>query len=61
MDHVNPNVGIGFNLTSNLQVLHASCNREKSAMSVQDQAKRLGVPFTAILNGGKVLDLEEAE
>lgn len=55
IDHVNPNAPEGrFNEKSNLQLLHAlPCNREKSAMSVTDQAKRLGVPVTTILNGGR--------
>lgn len=47
-DHINPNEK-DFNVDSNIQVLHKKCNREKSAMSVQEQAKRLGTTFRQIL------------
>jgi 5-methylcytosine-specific restriction endonuclease McrA len=59
VDHINPSAPAGqFNDRRNLQVLHAKCNREKSAMSLSDQAKRLGLPVTAILNGGRLAEEE---
>ena len=49
IDHRDPNRVDGFNKRSNLQLLHKSCNREKSASSVQSQSKGSGKTFEEIL------------
>lgn len=50
IDHVNPNLdGPEYIADSNLQLLHYSCNEEKSGMSIEEQSKFLHKPFTAIL------------
>lgn len=49
IDHINPNA-VDFNADINLRVLHRSCNREKSAMSIADQAKHLGTTYREILD-----------
>lgn len=58
VDHINPNRP-DFNDPKNLQLLHRDCNRQKSSMSMMDQAKRLGVPMTTILNGGVESEVTE--
>lgn len=47
-DHVDPNA-VDFNNDKNIQVLHRSCNRGKSAMSIEEQAKHLGKTYREIL------------
>jgi 5-methylcytosine-specific restriction endonuclease McrA len=49
MDHINPNAE-DFNADTNLQVLHKDCNREKSSMSISEQAKHLGTTFHELLH-----------
>lgn len=50
MDHINPNAE-DFNADSNLQVLHKACNRQKSSMSIAEQAKHQGTTYREILSG----------
>ncbi len=42
IDHKNPNEGEHFNDRFNLQLLHKSCNREKSSKSILQQSKETG-------------------
>lgn len=49
VDHINP-MAPDFNNPRNLQLLHKSCNRSKSALSVMEQAKRYGITAAEILN-----------
>ena len=55
IDHKNPNEP-RFNERFNLQLLHKSCNREKSAMTIQEQSKAGKGTFTKIL---RVADEQE--
>jgi len=48
IDHADPNEQT-FNKYSNLQLLHKHCNREKSSMSIQEQSKETGKPFTELI------------
>ncbi len=48
IDHKNPNEE-RFNEFFNLQLLHKSCNREKGAMSIQEQSKASGRPMTELV------------
>ncbi len=48
IDHVDPNRQ-DFNHPSNLALLHRSCNREKSAMTIQEQSKAGHGTFEKIL------------
>lgn len=47
-DHKNPNEQ-DFNKDSNIQVLHKSCNRQKSSMSIAEQSKHKGTTYREIL------------
>lgn len=49
IDHRDPNSKEDFNSDSNLQLLHSHCNREKSAMPIEEQAKHLGRTYRKIL------------
>jgi 5-methylcytosine-specific restriction endonuclease McrA len=51
IDHINPNQG-AFNNPKNLQLLHASCNLAKSAMTMQEQSKHTGKTVEELLRGG---------
>ncbi len=55
IDHKDPNRQ-DFNHPSNLQLLHKSCNREKSAMTIQEQSKAGKGTFEKIL---RVADEQE--
>jgi len=48
LDHKDPNAE-DFNGDANLQVLHSSCNKQKNAMSIADQAKHSGKTYTELL------------
>ena len=63
VDHINVNLtGTAYNHPRNKQLLHAHpCNAEKSAMSLQDQAKHLGRTVTEILQPGYMNAEEEEE
>jgi 5-methylcytosine-specific restriction endonuclease McrA len=51
MDHVNPELmGEEFNARSNRQILCASCNREKSAMTIAQQTKHYGKTVREIIH-----------
>jgi len=47
-DHINCNAQ-DFNDDKNIQVLHKSCNREKSSMSIAEQSKHKGTTYREIL------------
>ncbi len=49
IDHINPHEE-KFNERFNLQLLHSSCNREKSAMTVLEQSKSSGETMETILS-----------
>lgn len=48
MDHKDPN-SKDFEASSNRQVVHQRCNREKSSKSIQQQSKETGKGFTELL------------
>jgi len=48
-DEINPNLTEGYNAKSNKQLLCPDCNREKSSMSIEEQAVDQGKTMAEIL------------
>ena len=53
-DEINPQLTEGYNAKSNKQLLCPDCNRQKSAMSLQEQAKHQGETMETILSRRKL-------
>ena len=49
-DEINPNLTDNYNAKWNKQLLCPDCNREKSSMSIQEQAVHQGKTFEQIVN-----------
>lgn len=52
IDHIDPNAGENFNHIQNKRILCRTCNREKSAQTLQEQSKTTGRTMTEILSDG---------